>query len=338
MESLLVFLFTGFAAQLINGSLGMGFGVVGSTVLIAGGASVASASTAVHVAKLGASVVSTGAHWRFGNVNWRTVWLMGIPGMLGGFVGASVLSRVDGESMVPVASVILLVLGLVMLSRFAFGATPTRAAPGSIPRTLLVPVGLLGGVIDSIGGGGWGPVATPTLMGVGRMDPRLTIGSVSAAEFFVALGATLGFVLNAPSLGIGWTRLAALVLGAALAAPVAAWAVKVLPLRVLGTLVGALIVLLNLNRVLAALGAPSSLTTAVTLAGLAAAVLLVTRTWSLERSGTRLLRSAALPRGDGQGRGSQGREYTSMVSRSYDENTSSLAPSPSRSTTSAPPA
>ena len=150
MESLLVFLFTGFAAQLINGSLGMGFGVVGSTVLIAGGASVASASTAVHVAKLGASVVSTGAHWRFGNVNWRTVWLMGIPGMLGGFVGASVLSRVDGESMVPVASVILLVLGLVMLSRFAFGATPTRAAPGSIPRTLLVPVGLLGGVIDSI--------------------------------------------------------------------------------------------------------------------------------------------------------------------------------------------
>ncbi|MCB9387998.1 MAG: sulfite exporter TauE/SafE family protein, partial [Microthrixaceae bacterium] len=72
MESLLVFLFTGFAAQLINGSLGMGFGVVGSTVLIAGGASVASASTAVHVAKLGASVVSTGAHWRFGNVNWRT--------------------------------------------------------------------------------------------------------------------------------------------------------------------------------------------------------------------------------------------------------------------------
>jgi len=152
----MIFFAAGLIAQLFDGSLGMGFGVIGTSVLVAGGATAAAASAVIHAAKLGTAVISGTAHWRFGNVHWRTVWLIGLPGMLGAFAGAWFLSSVDGENMAPLTAGVLLVLGGFMLARFAFGAIPHPADPDHIRRSLLVPLGLLGGTVDAIGGGGWG--------------------------------------------------------------------------------------------------------------------------------------------------------------------------------------
>jgi uncharacterized membrane protein YfcA len=291
MERLMIFFAAGLIAQLFDGSLGMGFGVIGTSVLVAGGATAAAASAAIHAAKLGTAVISGTAHWRFGNVHWRTVWLIGLPGMLGAFSGAWFLSSVDGENMAPLTAGVLLVLGGFMLARFAFGAIPHPAEPDHIRRSLLVPLGLVGGTVDAIGGGGWGPVATPSLMGPVRMEPRLAIGSVSVSEFLVALGAVLGFAPHLGDVGVDRGQFLALLAGALVAAPFAAWAVKVLPVRVLGSFVGVMIVLLNVRTILVSIGTPGVAVGAVLLALLAAGAVVVARTVRVDRQEQALLRS-----------------------------------------------
>jgi len=256
MERLLVFVLAGFVAQLIDGSLGMGFGVIGTSVLVAAGASAAAASAAIHAAKVGTAMVSGASHWRFGNVHWRTVLLLGVPGAVGAYVGATFLSSVDGDRFAPITAGILFVLGGYMLARFAFGVTRRHADPSHLRPHFLIPLGLVGGVVDAIGGGGWGPVTTPTLMTAGRMDPRRAIGSVSLAELLVALAASLGFLLHLGSDEIDWAQVGALLAGAAVVAPFAAWVVKALAPRVLGTVVGGLIVVLNARTILLAFDVP----------------------------------------------------------------------------------
>lgn len=294
MERLLIFFMAGAVAQVIDGSLGMGFGVIGTSVLVAGGASAAAASAAIHGAKIGTSLLSGTAHSRFGNVHWRTVWLMGLPGMVGGFVGAWALSNFEGEHIAPITAMILLVLGGLMLARFAFGTTPAAVDPGGIGRNVLMPLGLVGGVIDAVGGGGWGPLATPVLIGPAKMEPRLAVGSVSASEFFVAVGATVGFVGNLDTAAINWDAFGALLLGAACAAPVAAWTVRVLPFRVLGTVVGALIVILNIRTIMVATNASPLLLGLVMLLSVAFGVLLVIRSWLLHKEEQDLIDEARL--------------------------------------------
>ncbi len=289
MEGLLIFVLAGFVAQFFDGALGMGFGVVGTSVLVAGGATAAVASALIHAAKLGTAALSGTAHWRFGNVHWRTVWSIGVPGMVGGFLGARLLSSFDGDAMSPLTATVLLVLGISMVARFAFGAEPAAVHPNSIRRSLLIPVGLIGGVVDAIGGGGWGPVATPTLMGPARMEPRLAIGSVSASEFLVALGALLGFAGRLTDVAVDWGQFWALLVGAAIAAPLAAWSVKVAPVRVLGTFVGVLIVTLNLRTISSALDVPGAVVNTLVLASLLAGVVLVMRSVRLERHQRALL-------------------------------------------------
>jgi uncharacterized protein len=256
MERLLVFVVAGFVAQLIDGSLGMGFGVIGTSVLVAAGATAAAASAAIHAAKVGTALVSGASHWRFGNVHWRTVLLLGVPGAIGAYVGATFLSSVDGDRFAPITAGILFVLGGYMLARFAFGVTRRHADPSHLRPHFLIPLGLVGGVIDAIGGGGWGPVTTPTLMTAGRMDPRRAIGSVSLAELLVALAASLGFLLHLGSDEVDWAQVGALLAGAAVVAPFAAWVVKALAPRVLGTVVGGLIVVLNARTLLLEFAVP----------------------------------------------------------------------------------
>ena len=296
MERLLIFFMAGAIAQLIDGSLGMGFGVIGTSVLVAGGASAAAASAAIHGAKIGTSLLSGAAHWRFGNIDWRIVWTMGIPGMIGGFIGAWGLSSFEGDHVAPVTATILLVLGGMMLARFAFGATPQAVDPAGIGRKLLIPLGLVGGTIDAVGGGGWGPLATPVLMGPAKMEPRLAVGSVSASEFFVAVGATLGFAGNLDTSDINWGAFGALLLGAAVAAPFAAWTVKVVPFRVLGTFVGALIVTVNIRTIMVALGVSNLLLWTAIGISILAAILMVSRSWLLYRQEQDLLDSAEIVR------------------------------------------
>lgn len=292
MERLLIFFMAGAVAQLIDGSLGMGFGVIGTSVLVAGGATAAAASAAIHGAKIFTAIFGGTAHWRFGNVHWRTVWLMGLPGMVGGFFGAWALSSFDGDHVAPITATVLLVLGILMLARFAFGATPAAGDPGRIRTKLLVPLGAVGGVVDAVGGGGWGPLATPVLIGPARMEPRLAIGSVSVSEFFVAVGATAGFVGNLDTSVIKFDSFGALLLGAAVAAPFAAWTVKVLPFRVLGTLVGSLIVVLNIRTILVSFDVHGGLVAAALVVFAAAGGVLIYRSWLLHKEEAALLAEA----------------------------------------------
>lgn len=289
MERLVVFVLAGFVAQLIDGSLGMGFGVIGTSVLVAAGASAAAASAAIHAAKVGTAMVSGASHWRFGNVHWRTVLLIGVPGALGAYVGATFLSSVDGDQFAPVTAGILFVLGGYMLARFAFGVTRKPADPSHLRPHFLVPLGLVGGVVDAIGGGGWGPVTTPTLMTAGRMDPRRAIGSVSFAELMVAIAASIGFLTHLGSDEVDWAQVGALLGGAVLVAPFAAWVVKALAPRVLGTVVGGLIVVLNARTILLAFDVPGLVRLVFLIAlGLGASVLVV-RSWGAAQEERELL-------------------------------------------------
>jgi uncharacterized membrane protein YfcA len=284
VERLIVFVVAGLVAQLIDGSLGMGFGVIGTSVLVAAGASAAVASAVIHAAKVGTALVSGASHWRFGNVHWRTVLLLGIPGAVGAYAGATLLSSVDGEQFAPITAGILFVLGGYMLARFAFGMTRKPSDPSHLKPHFLIPLGTVGGVVDAIGGGGWGPVTTPTLMTVGRMEPRKAIGSVSLSELLVAIAASLGFLMHLGDEQVQWGAVGALLLGAVIVAPFAAYVVKILAPRVLGTFVGGLIVVLNARTILIALGAPGPLRLGLLVAlGIGAGVL-VWRSWLVART------------------------------------------------------
>jgi uncharacterized membrane protein YfcA len=245
MPTLIVLGLAGFAAQLVDGALGMAYGATSSTLVLAIGLSPAAASASVHLAELGTTLVSAASHRRFGNVDWRTVKRIGIPGALGAFLGAVVLSSISAEIAKPWMAAILLTLGVYILIRFSVGGTPRRSGRPYVRGRYLAPLGLTAGFIDATGGGGWGPVATPTLLATGKMEPRKIVGSVDTSEFLVALAASIGFLVALGSQGIKWGVVAALLLGGIVAAPLAAWLVQLMTARLLGALVGGLILLTN---------------------------------------------------------------------------------------------
>ena len=248
MQRLLLLAAVGFAAQLVDGSLGMGFGVTSTTLLLIAGLSPALASASVHLAELGTNVASGFSHWRLGNVDWRLVGRLGVPGALGAFGGATFLSQISTAVAKPVMAAILGALGTYILLRYAFRppavAHARRSPHGS---RFLVPLGLAGGFVDATGGGGWGPVATTTLLSAGKTAPRTVIGSVDTSEFLVSLAASLGFVVNLGLLGIDLGVVAALLVGGLVAAPIAAWLVSRIPARIMGVAVGGLVILTNLK-------------------------------------------------------------------------------------------
>lgn len=284
MRTLIVFGVVGLLAQLVDGSLGMAYGVTTSTLLLAAGYAPAAASASVHLAELGTTLVSGISHHRFGNVNWAVVRRIGVPGAIGAFAGATVLSALSTEAARPWMALVLLLLGLYVLARFALGVRST-ALVHTPRRRLLAPLGLFAGFIDATGGGGWGPLATPTLMTVGRMEPRTAIGSVSTSEFLVTLAASVGFLLGLGTAGIDFGAVAALLVGGVLAAPLAAWLVRRLPLPVLGAFTGGLLVITNVRTLLVTFEASGAVVAAAYLvvlaiwaAGIAVAVRTVRRT------------------------------------------------------------
>jgi uncharacterized protein len=250
---LLVVGLVGMVAQLVDGSLGMGFGVTSATLLASVGFTPAVASATIHVAKIGTGLMSGAAHWRFGNVHWRAMVMLAGPGAVGAFVGAVVLSHVAAEAAAPWVAVILSALGVLILARTVLGRRPAIRLYSPRLRTL-GPLGWVGGFIDSVGGGGWGPVTTSTLMAANRMSPNQVIGTVSASEMVVAIGSSAGFLLALGSQGVAWDAVAALLAGGLVAAPIAAWAVSRLDHRVLGALVGGMILFYNAERVLGIVG------------------------------------------------------------------------------------
>jgi uncharacterized membrane protein YfcA len=238
----------GFLAQVIDGSMGMAFGISSTTLLLLLGYSPAIASATVHLAEIGTSFASGLSHIRYKNVDWHALLKVGVPGALGALIGAIVLSSVDLNQAKPWTASILLALGLVLIYRF------TRPAILGVTRRArarwLGPLGLVGGLVDSTGGGGWGPIVTTSLTASNALEPRKAIGTTNTAEFLVSVSASVGFLIGLGYSNIPWQEVFALLLGGLLAAPLAAWLVSKAPRRIMGVLVGAVVVLLNLFSLL----------------------------------------------------------------------------------------
>jgi uncharacterized membrane protein YfcA len=250
VKTLVLLALVGLGAQLVDGSLGMAYGVTSTTLLLAIGTNPAAASATVHLAEIGTTLASGLSHWRFGNVDWKVVAKVGVPGAIGAFLGATVLSNLSTEVAAPVMSLILLALGIYLLVRFTLRGIDRSNLGKPVRKRFLGPLGLVAGFVDATGGGGWGPVGTPALLASGRLEPRKVIGSIDTSEFLVAIAASLGFFLSLGDEGIdaGWVF--ALLLGGLVAAPLAAWLVRHVPPRLLGSLVGGIIVLTNTRTLL----------------------------------------------------------------------------------------
>jgi len=239
-DNLVTYILVGFLAQLIDGALGMAYGVSSTSFLLSTGVSPAAASASVHTAEIFTTLVSGLSHFRLGNVDRSIFKKLVIPGIIGGVTGAYVLSNVSGDTIKPVVTIYLMLMGVRIIWKALRTSPKLRTATSH-----LFPLGLVGGFLDAIGGGGWGPVVTTTLVARGN-DPRLTIGSVSLAEFFVTLAEVLTFTL-AFSVGSYGTVIVGLIIGGVLAAPLAAIICRRLSPRRLMFVVGVLIVLLSIR-------------------------------------------------------------------------------------------
>jgi uncharacterized membrane protein YfcA len=243
------FALAGSIAQLVDGSLGMGFGLTSSTLLLSLGASAAVASAAVHAAEIGTTLASGASHWQRDNIDKDILKKIAIPGGIGAILGATFLSNIDLSGGKIFISTLLLLLGFVLLYRNIFVPAASNITEITNPRYLTF-LGATGGFVDAAGGGGWGPIVTPTLLATTQTEPRKVIGTVSAAEFVVAICASVGFLLNINRLDIDWSAVGGLALGGVLMAPIAAKLVSWLPRRQLGIIVAVAIILLNAVRLL----------------------------------------------------------------------------------------
>ena len=250
MRRLILLVLVGVGAQLVDGGLGMAYGVTSTTLLLAIGTNPAAASATVHLAEIGTTLISGLSHWKFGNVDSRVVWRVGIPGAAGAFAGATVLSRVSTTAAAPAMAIVLLVLGVYILVRFTAFGLPRGRLGLPLRTKFLAPLGFFGGFVDATGGGGWGPVGTPAILASGRLEPRKVVGSINTSEFLVAVAASGGFLLGLGSAGVDFVWVAMLLAGGVIAAPVAAWLVRHVPPRLAGTAVGGLIILTNTRSLL----------------------------------------------------------------------------------------
>jgi uncharacterized protein len=223
----------GLIAQIVDGALGMAYGLTSTTFLMASGVSPAMASASVHVAEVFTTGVSGIAHAKLGNVNKNLFLRLLIPGIIGAVTGAFILTSIDGKILKPYISAYLILMGLYIISKVFRKIQITRNEPKHVAK-----LALLGGFVDATGGGGWGPVVTTTLIGTGQ-DPRTTIGSVNFAEFFLTLGSAITFTAL---VGFGpWMVVSGLVIGGLFAAPFAAFLCSKFQTRTLLILVGTLI-------------------------------------------------------------------------------------------------
>lgn len=240
-SSIFLYILAGFTAQMIDGALGMAYGVTATTFLLSFGITPAASSASVHASEVFTSGVSGLMHLKFGNVNTKLFKSLLIPGVIGAILGAYILSSFEQYNYIikPLVSGYTLILGIIII----FKALKKDAIRQKIKR--IFPLALIGGFLDSVGGGGWGPIVSSTLIARGR-NPRYTIGSVNLAEFFIALSSSLTFVTI---IGLThWMIIAGLIIGGVIAAPIAAYLANKIPTKSIMILVGIVVIILSLKR------------------------------------------------------------------------------------------
>jgi uncharacterized membrane protein YfcA len=229
-------------AQLVDGALGMAFGVTATSFMLSFGTPPAQASAMVHIAEIFTTAASGASHWRQRNVDWAMVRRLTIPGTIGGAIGATLLANVDGKVIAPFVSVYLAAMGAIIIVK------AIRAVQLLEPNWRGIPVvGFVGGLLDAVGGGGWGPIVTSSLIGGGHA-PRFVIGSVNLTEFFVTVVTSAAFAVS-----LGWADIAPvipLILGGLLVAPFAGYLTRIIPARMLMVVVGCLILGLSARSLL----------------------------------------------------------------------------------------
>lgn len=243
-DSFLLFLAVGFLAQLIDGALGMAYGVISSTVLLSFGIGPATASAAVHAAEVFTTAASAGSHIWNRNVNWALFRVLAPAGIIGGVAGTYILTSFDGDMFKPFVAAYLALMGVYILYR-AFRRAATVAYH---PNKVIVPMGLVGGAMDAMGGGGWGPVVTTGLVGTGGA-PREMIGTVNTVEFFLTVAVSAAFLTalltghwqNADGLADHAWAVGGLIIGGVVAAPLAGYVTRIVPQHTLMVAVGILI-------------------------------------------------------------------------------------------------
>jgi uncharacterized protein len=249
MVKLILIAAAGAFAQFVDGAMGMGYGTTAASVLIAAGFLPVMISASIHTAEVFTSLASSASHVRLGNVNKRIALSLAASGTLGGVVGAYLLvSLLSGADMKPLVAVILLLLGIRILLKSLRGQM-ARYNTRKWPKKWLLPLGFVAGAVDAIGGGGWGPISTSTLITSNRTAPRYVIGSVNLAEFFVTVAITITFGLTLGFEKFPWQIILPLIVGGVLMAPVAAYASSRIPAAFIGVAVGLLLIALNVNTV-----------------------------------------------------------------------------------------
>ena len=244
-EELLPYVLIGFAAQLVDGALGMAYGVTASSLLLGSGVPPAVASATVHAAECFTTGVSAASHRAFGNIDRDQFRRLLLPGVLGAALGAYLLSSLPGDALKPWIAGYLMLMGVVIVAK-AFREFPSRKVTSH-----LAPLGFFGALVDAIGGGGWGPIVASNLLARGN-GFRLTVGTVNAVEFFVTLTASVVFLLT---LGLAnWTLVAGLAIGGVLAAPFGAYLVSRVRPKPFQVAVGVLVIVLSLRTLWKTIG------------------------------------------------------------------------------------
>jgi len=247
LAALLPFIAVGFAAQLVDGALGMAFGVISNTLLVAVlGVPPAQASQRVHIVECFTTAMSGISHLLHRNIDGKLFLRLVVPGMIGGFLGAYVLSSLDASVVKPFVLIYLSAIGIYLLIRGIMYPPKIKEAK------FVTPLGLFGGFLDAAGGGGWGPVVTSNLLIQGA-DPRKVVGTVNSAEFFLTITVSATFIWHLGAAQLFGATLGLLIGGIA-AAPIGAWAAKHFPAKQMLIMVGIVLTLTSCYGVWSAWG------------------------------------------------------------------------------------
>lgn len=241
--TILLFVLAGFLAQMVDGSIGMAYGVSSNSLLLSFGVPPAAASASVHTAEVFTTLVSGVSHWKLKNIDKRLFLSLVIPGVIGGVMGALILSNLEIGILQPLVSVYLICMGVRIIYK-AF----KKPIEKKLEKVKTWIIGVFGGLLDAMGGGGWGPVVTTTLVADGQ-TPRYVIGSVNTSEFFVTLAQTIIF-FSFLGLGEFWKIIVGLAIGGVIAAPFAAMLVKKISPKAIMITVGIVVIVLNIRTII----------------------------------------------------------------------------------------